>query len=144
MSKSNEAEVQPFIEICFWCGQPTNKLTLAMDVKEIAKDKKFIVNNYDQCDSCAEAMEKGVTLIEAQMDVPVIEGQHPMQKIAGGHDVYPTGKWAVVSEKIVPEIFQMHENILEEGCAFVDVEAWKKLNFEELTGEKQDEENEEG
>lgn len=123
MSQENQkAEVQPETELCFWCGK-------AKDGQPVKEGSKQMVSDYNTCPACAEQMGRGVKIIEVQLDEPLSSNQPAILTIAGGHQMYPTGRWAIISEDVALIAFKNGQKVVEEGVAFLSPEAWKKMNF---------------
>jgi hypothetical protein len=53
-----------------------------------------MVLNYEPCEECQGHMAKGITLLECTAN-PNTPNQPSIQK---ARDVYPTGRWAVITE----------------------------------------------
>lgn len=111
------------IPCCFWCGKSLNELALLGDSYKVkgkdAKAPSTMVLSYDPCQECQNNMSQGVVLIEA-----VTKGvlEQPAMTATGGLQVYPTGRWVVVSVDYASKALGLTTN-----KAFIDVEFMNSL-----------------
>jgi hypothetical protein len=95
ISLSEKHGVNPSMEICFWCKEPTGSIILNGRTPGDQEAPKYVCRSYNPCDKCREGFEEGVSVIEVT-DTPQIEGQPsiPTNKNDGTKaEKYPTGKW---------------------------------------------------
>jgi hypothetical protein len=108
-----EHGVNPTVTVCFFCNKDTGVALLGAGFKGRAPHR--MVMNYEPCEECQANMAKGITLIEAT-EQPNHAGQPELQK-----GVYPTGRWAVITEDAAKRWFlpNVVPQILEKRKAFV-------------------------
>lgn len=118
--------------ICFWCGETRGEIALlGNNYKENGKPAKApmgMVLDYDPCEKCQKGFETGCTLIEV---LPKHSTQPPMIA-SGGIEVYPTGRWIVVTQDWVKEALG-----IETPKAFISPELMSKI-MEATQGERND------
>ena len=128
-----EFGTNPTMGVCFWCGQDDGRIILlGKNGGEKAGERTLV--DYEPCEKCQSCIEKGIFIIEARKNEPWRNGQQPMSK-DGDDLVYPSGKWAVVTEDAIGDMFKgpVVDNILSERRTYLDTEAWKKLGFDTLS-----------
>lgn len=79
---------------------------------------------YEPCAECASRWHEGVVLIEATVE-SALAGQPDYQ------GMYPTGRWLVVDEAGIPEIFapEAAEMALASKMAFITSDIWSALGL---------------
>lgn len=119
-----EHGVNPTIPLCFWCGKPRNEVVLLGAAYKGQAPRRMLMD-YEPCDTCKANMAQGITLIEATHK-PQHNNQTGIQE-----DVYPTGRWAVITEEAVPKAFDSASSVavLKHRKAFIDVAAAEKLGL---------------
>lgn len=120
--------VNPTIPVCAWCGEPKNEIALLGKIKtnkrgEDPEAPKYCILDYEPCEKCTEKFSKGVVCIEAKTE-PTAENQSPITVI-DGQEIYPTGRWGVVSvefaNQVFPGEFQCGSKICLEDAAFEEM-----------------------
>ncbi len=131
---SKKFGVNPSLNLCWWCGKDKNEIILAGVFGGKEAPHKAIWN-YDPCDACKEAMEKGIVVVEA-CDRE-IEGVAVAELQQG---VWATGSWSVITEDAVRRIFKpgsLLEQVLEKRKTFMDQETYQQL-FEDFINKQDD------
>lgn len=108
--------LNPMMGVCFWCGEPDGTIVLMGKIGGRGKDEeapRYGVVSYEPCDKCKEGMAKGITLIEASTE--------PTGYLSMQENVYPTGRWMVVTEDYVRRCWpdDMVIDILKKRKCFV-------------------------
>ena len=109
MSKIRLSEkhgVNPTLKVCFFCGEDTGEIALLGKLPNDEEAPRRLVLDYCPCDKCKEQMDTGVTLIEVDYDTS--DKRPPISKDSYGQEVYPTGRWCVVTEEGAKKIFGEH------------------------------------
>ena len=96
MTISKKHGLNPSMDICFFCGEPKG-IALFGKMKGDAEAPQVVLLNYEPCDKCKEAMDKGTTILEV---VTVDNGNKPIQD-----GVYPTGRWCVMRSEAAKNLF---------------------------------------
>lgn len=119
----------PTMPICFWCDQEKGEIALLGNKwkSQTEEPPKHMVLDYEPCDTCKANRDKGIVLMEATKE-PMVLHQPPIREHP---PIYPTGRWAVVTEEFVTRIFdaEMAKGALEHRGALVDPEAAAKLGL---------------
>lgn len=110
---SEKHGVNPSLTLCFFCGEAKG-IALMGHIGDRRKHEdieapKECVMDYEPCDKCKENMKLGVTLVEVTDTPP---DQRPPMKAQGGVDVYPTGRWCVITAEACNRAFNQD---LKEG-----------------------------
>ncbi len=111
--------VNPTVVVCFWCGQDKNELALLGAAFKDEAPRRMVVD-YAPCESCADKMATGITIIEARDTDP------PRY----------TGRWAVVPEQLVGKLFvegKVTDAILKHRKALMEPEAFEHLFADVIT-----------
>ena len=116
---SPEHGLNPTMGICMWCGEPTNEIGLAGRLPKDAAAPKYSVLSYEPCPKCKELWSKGVALIECSLGRP--DERPPFTKNEFGEEVYPTGRFIVLTTEGVKHFFNR------------DVEAGKIMAIDEIS-----------
>ena len=131
--------LNPTIPVCFWCGEEKNEIALlgrlsskktvktAWDgesTKAVDSDieaPRHCVIDYEPCDECKKNMALGIALMAASHH-PATDGMPPVSKDENGCELYPVGKYVVLSENGVRHLFQpdIAESLIKARRAFVD------------------------
>lgn len=131
---SDKHGVNPTIPLCFWCSEQKNEVALLGKMRGDIEAPRHMVLDYDPCETCISNMEMGITIAEVS-DRPVHDGQmaingtrrdpHPINA------AYPTGRWCVVREGAVEEIFteDVLPAILKHRKAYTDRETFDALGL---------------
>lgn len=108
--------VNPTIPTCFWCGQEKNEIALMGKLPSDAEAPHKAVLDYEPCENCKANMEKGITLIGI-VKHPLPDGRPAIRK-----NIYPTGRWAVVTPEGIRRCIQEPQatNIIKAGRALLD------------------------
>lgn len=113
--------LNPTITTCFWCGEDKNEIAL-LGAAYSREAPRHMLLNYDPCDGCKENMEKGIVLIEADTS-PFGKNQQPMQRDSVHGDIYPSGRWCVISEeatmRMLPE-GPHRDSVIKHRKAFIE------------------------
>lgn len=110
MTVSDKHGLNPSMDICFFCGEPKG-IALFGKMKGDAKAPQSVLLNYEPCDKCKEAMDKGTTIIEVVVQP---NGNMPIQDGA-----YPTGRWCVMRREAAMELFNTdNPNVLLINTAY--------------------------
>ena len=128
---SEKYGLNPTMPICFWCEQKKNEVALLGKLKGDVEAPKemWIPGDYEPCDNCKKLWDSGIVLIEASEN-PIYDEKQP-----AFHGAYPSGRFIVMTEKGVREIFDSNtaESVIERKMGFMDqrtMEALQKI-FEE-------------
>jgi hypothetical protein len=109
-----EFGVNPTIPICFWCQKEKHEVAMLGAAYKGQAPKNMLLD-FEPCDSCAEQMAKGITIIEANRY---------------GNEPKYTGRWAVINPDYLSEVFQP-ESLVEEvrkvRKALMEVEAFERM-----------------
>lgn len=130
-----EHGVNPTVSQCFFCGKDKNEIAL-LGAAYKGEAPRHMVLSYEPCDTCKEIQAKGITLIEAR-DYPEPHNQPPIQKEPV--TMYPTGSWAVITERLVRNAINppsLAEDIIKKRVAFVEPGILKALGLEEIPDAK--------
>jgi hypothetical protein len=116
---SEKHGVNPSVGQCFWCGEDDGTVVLLGRLPGDAEAPRRVCTSYEPCAKCQEQMTAGITVYEVS-DRPAHDGQREMQR-----DVYPTGRWLVVTEdwalrKITPQ--KVLDRVLAHRAMLVDPE----------------------
>ena len=125
---SQKHGLNPSIPICFWCGKDKNEIVLLGKLKNDEKAPAEILLDYEPCDECAEKIKKGVlcieTIKESQNNLP------PISKDSNGRDVYPTGRFFVITEECANRMFE-NLNLKKGGKCCIESDLFN-LIFEQI------------
>lgn len=112
----HEHGVNPTIPLCFWCEKPRNEVAL-LGAAYKGRAPRHMCIDYEPCDTCKANMARGITLVEAKK-TPASTNQPEIQT-----GVYPTGRWAVITEDAARKIFgpASAESTIRMRKAFIDV-----------------------
>lgn len=109
------------IPVCYFCGREKNEIMLPTGLtpkhaKQI-KEAHGKVVNYEPCEECKKMMEQGVMLIQC----------------GDNNQDYRTGKYVVVKDQAIPEIFppEYAEQALKMRAMFVSETAWRNIGLPE-------------
>lgn len=107
---SKKHGVNPTMCKCFFCGE-VKSIALMGHIGDYRKGEDIqapheCVMDYEPCDKCIENMNKGVTLIEVSTEAP---DNRPPMKAQDGVEVYPLGRWCVITVEAVKRIFNLEE-----------------------------------
>lgn len=92
---SEKHGLNPCIPVCFFCGKEKNEVALLGKLKDDAEAPMHAIIDYEPCDECKKAMASGILMIGVK-PTPSMDNQPPISR-----DLYPTGKWIVVSEDFI-------------------------------------------
>ena len=137
---SKKYGVNPTISVCFFCGEDKNEIALMGKMGGRGEDIEAphrMVLDYEPCDCCKEKMSGGITMIGVVTDSP--DGRPPITK-QNGVELYPSGKWVVVSEDFIRRSLtdsDLAEAIIKVGRTVADDVVVEDLiaQIEELKGE---------
>jgi len=121
---SEKYGVNPSLGLCFWCGEEDGTVLLVGRLPHDAEAPRHMCATYEPCAKCQEKMTLGITIIEASHE-PVTKEQPPMNR-----DVYPTGRWWVLSEDWARRTLQpaeVLEAVLTHRKAFMEREVCEVL-----------------
>lgn len=120
---SPEHGLNPTMGICMWCGEPTNEIALLGKLPKDAEAPRYSVVSYEPCDKCKETWNKGIALIECSEARP--DNRPPFTKNVYGNEVYPTGRFIVLSVEGVKHFF---DRDMEVGKILaIDEQVYSKL-----------------
>lgn len=133
MSKNDEIKlskkygVNPTMCKCFFCGE-VKHIALMGHIGDYRKHEDIeapheCIMDYEPCDSCTKNMYLGVTLIEVTTKQP--KDNRPPLKAQGGVEVYPLGRWCVLSTEAVKRMFNY--DLKNGDKMFVDSEVMTHL-----------------
>lgn len=108
--------VNPTIPLCFFCGEQKNEIALLGKLPGDIEAPKNLLLDYNPCDKCLEIMKDNVTLIEVT-NSPTNDNQPPIQG-----DLYPTGKYVVITYEAAERCFTKKESIKKGSTILVDPE----------------------
>jgi hypothetical protein len=97
------------MNVCFWCKQ---------QIGEGEGDP--IYANYEYCDDCQKHIDKGITIVQVE---ETQNGNPPIKD-----DLYPNGKWVVITEKSAKKLFEKWVALPEALVTrhvFMNEETWK-------------------
>ncbi len=103
------------MDVCFWCRRKKD---------EGDNEGSPMYNNYDKCLECATKSDMGIMVIQVTTDSNGNPQIHP--------DLYPTGKWVVISRGTIEDMFTGWEglpDVLETGHTFMDTEVWENYKL---------------
>jgi hypothetical protein len=111
-----EHGVNPTVSACFFCNKDKNEIALLGAAYKGEAPRRMVLD-YIPCDECKADMARGIALIECTCspntpDQPVIQ-----------EGLYPTGKWAVITEDAAWRWFQPESvvaQVLKHRKAFVE------------------------
>lgn len=130
-----EHGLNPTVPVCFWCGQDKEEVVLLGAAYKGEAPSRMLVN-YEPCPTCKANMERGIVAVEL-----VDKGKTPYPPMAvDGALAYvaPTGRWVVLTEDAVRNLFPNHvEQILASRKTFVDGELFQRY-FGDLTDSKEE------
>jgi hypothetical protein len=128
-----EFGVNPYMPICFLCGESTGEIALLgrrsqkiTGYKDANKAPPMAMSK-EPCDKCKSRMQQGVIL------VGVCE-----EKTKDRENPYRTGHYVVVKDHVIEDLFQpetLVEEILSKRVAFVEGEVLDTLFGEHMTEE---------
>ena len=107
--KDQMKELQNTVEpLCFWCGKGKDKNRNGLR-------KVWFNGDYEPCESCKAAMDKGVAVVEAS-ETPLVEKQ------IAYHGAYPTGNWLVMTDEGIRKLCTEEEadKAIERRMVFFD------------------------
>lgn len=112
--------VNPTLPICFFCGNERGDIALLGKLPDDKEAPKYIILDYEPCDSCRSHMEQGITCIEVTDKItfngqPTIDNTH-----------YPTGRWCVITEEAAQRIFT-DKNLVKGKTILIDVKIAENL-----------------
>lgn len=87
--------VNACIPVCVFCGEPKNEIAMLGQLPGDEKAPKHAILDVIPCDECLKNWEQGVALIRVSK-TPEPEGMPSLT--VDGHEVYPTGKYLVMTE----------------------------------------------
>lgn len=128
---SKKHGVNPTMGICFYCNKPTDTIAMLGALKGDAEAPKYSVLDYVPCKDCQKMFDTGIPLIEASTR-DVWRTQMPLTKSTEGEEVYPTGRYMVVTEEFGKMLFGDAAQLGRPLA--LDVEVYEAINskFEEL------------
>lgn len=100
---SKKHGLNPSMDICFFCGE-TKGIALFGKMKGDAEAPRQVLLNYEPCDKCKEAMDKGTTIVE------VVTEDNGNRQIVDG--AYPTSRWCVMRSEAAKEIFETDNKMI--------------------------------
>ena len=99
---SKKHGLNPTIKVCFFCGEDTNEIAILGALKGDVEAPMRMVVDYEPCDKCREQFNVGVPLIECTY---TNNNRLAISHDTDGHEVYPTGRWCVITEEGAKSIF---------------------------------------
>ena len=102
------------IDVCFWCNR----------AKSGEKEGQPTYNDYEYCPTCSAICAQGISIIQV---VSESNGNPPIRD-----GLYPTGKWAVVSEENITKVLtngSILDTVLEIRQMYVNKGEWEILNL---------------
>jgi hypothetical protein len=123
-----EHGVNPTIPLCMWCGKERGEVALLGAAYKGQAPKHMIIDR-EPCKACAAQMAKGITIIEAEPGAPSYAGGDGQPKF--------TGRWVVIHESSVAELFQPDElvqAVLKARKAMMEPAAFEQMFSSVLTG----------
>ena len=126
---SKKHGVNPTMGICFFCNKPTGEIALLGQLKGDVEAPKHSVLSYEPCDKCKELFNTGVPLIECtERDLY----RSISLKTTEGADIYPTGRYMIVTQEFVENLFDRHAELGKPIA--IDVELYEAIDnrFNEL------------
>ena len=125
---SQKHGLNPSIPICFWCGKDKNEIALLGKLKNDEEAPEEVLLDYEPCDECKEKMEKGVLCIEVLKENP--NNLPPISKDPNNQEVYPTGRFFVITEECANRIFE-NSNFKKGGRCCIESDLFN-LIFEQI------------
>lgn len=123
-----EHGANPTIPLCFWCGKERGEVVLLGSTYEGQAPKHMVIDR-EPCAECVAQMAKGITIIEAEPGAPSYAGGDGQPKF--------TGRWVVIRESLVAELFQPDElvqAVLKARKAMMEPAAFEQMFAGVLTG----------
>lgn len=123
---SKKYGVNPSMSMCFFCGEIKGIALMGYisnkNHEDIEAPSKCITD-YEPCEQCKENMNLGITLIEVTTTQPV--DNRPPLTAKGDTQVYPTGRWSVLTEEGAKKVFKQDYEAGQK--LFVDPELFNML-----------------
>lgn len=123
---SKKYGVNPSMSMCFFCGEIKGIALMGYisnkNHEDIEAPSKCITD-YEPCEQCKENMNLGITLIEVTTTQPV--DNRPPLTAKGDIQVYPTGRWSVLTEEGAKKVFKQDYEVGQK--LFVDPELFNML-----------------
>ena len=102
---SKKHGLNPTMGICFFCNSPTGEIAFLGQLKDDAEASMYSILNYNPCNKCKELFDTGVPLVECtEKD---LYRRVPFTKTSEGTEVYPTGRYMVVTQEFVERLFNL-------------------------------------
>lgn len=101
------------MNVCFWCKRPKD------DTDGVPE-----YYDYDFCKLCQEKVDKGIVVVQT---TETSNGNPPIKS-----DLYPTGKWVVVTEDRIREVLSGWvglDDVLKSGHMFMNEDTWKSFKL---------------
>lgn len=114
--------VNPSMITCVFCGEPKG-VALCGRLKGDAEAPKYMIADYEPCETCKSNWSKGVALIRTATKPPQ-KGMPPIQKDEKGY-VYPTGGYMVATQEAVKRIFEI--DVEKGSCVFLDEKLFDQM-----------------
>lgn len=124
---SEKHGLNPSMSVCFFCGE-VKGIALMGHIGDKRKGEdleapKQCITDYEPCEQCKENMNLGITLIEVTTTQPV--DNRPPLTAKGDTQVYPTGRWSVLTEEGAKKVFKQDYEAGQK--LFVDPELFNML-----------------
>lgn len=88
--------------VCLFCGKGKDNSPI-VKVRDMKNIPQRVMVDYEPCAECKKEWDKGIPLIEVTTE-PTHKGQPP---ISDGVNVYPTGRFIVLSEGALNEDYKV-------------------------------------
>ena len=118
--------VNPSIPVCFWCGEDKNEVAMLGAAYKGQAPMRMLMD-YTPCAACQAQMDTGITLIELVPSNTV--EQPPIAKEGALSHVSPSGRYIVVKDHVISDIFDEAKaaDVIRARKAFVDSEVFCML-----------------
>lgn len=112
--------------ICFWCQSVQGTIEITPEQAKGREIPKAMIGGYEPCKECAARIGDGIAIIEMSLE-PTSDEQPSVA--VDGKDCFPTGRYLVLDEKNVFDIFtkKAGDEVLKQRRALVPVELFNLL-----------------
>ena len=104
LNRTKDNPLGAALDVCWFCGEASGVALLGYNKGKEAP--RQVVTGYTPCQKCQDQMAQGITFVEARPTDPT-DNTPEIQE-----GVQPTGRWIVVREEVVQEMF--HPELVEQ------------------------------
>lgn len=111
-TRSGGAKFNNMIDVCFWCNT----------AKEDGQEGKPTFNDYEPCSRCSRWWTQGILVLQIATEP---NGNPPIDD-----KLFPTGRWAVVSEDDVNKLLTNHPQLdilFKQKTMYINENDWAKV-----------------